>query len=191
MTNRKIYPRGTKAELKYGRPGRVVYLSEPVYSDESDDDKIIGYRWFFNKENAIDLPNLDTYNWDYTYHFEILEEPENTERQQDTSDEASRHPHADLMIAYANNKKLKFQFLNHVDNTWCDLANPSFLPEREYRIKPEPKLVKKYQVLYKNVQGSAIATPFYYATKEEFESAHHSTVTFLQFIEQTAIEVME
>lgn len=51
------------------------------------------------------------------------------------------HPHRDLMIEYANNKTIEFEYLR-VDGSWNKCAGyPSFNIKDQYRKKP--KLVKK------------------------------------------------
>lgn len=63
----------------------------------------------------------------------------------------TKHKHADLMIAYANDTTLKFE-RQHADGYWYDAASsPSFIPEVNYRIKPEPK--KAYVFMYKKGSG--------------------------------------
>ena len=50
----------------------------------------------------------------------------------------TRHKHADLMIAYANNKNLEVQFRMNEQSEWCDVeALPGWLEDLEYRIKPK------------------------------------------------------
>lgn len=51
----------------------------------------------------------------------------------------TRHKHADLMIAYAEDTSLKLQYLTVPDGVWtnCD-AQPVFSENFEYRIKPDP-----------------------------------------------------
>jgi hypothetical protein len=63
------------------------------------------------------------------------------------------HKHAVVLRAYAEGATI--QWLSG-DNTWKDVANPSFYPENQYRVKPEPKpdivlygvvnLIKDWQV---------------------------------------------
>ena len=48
----------------------------------------------------------------------------------------ARHKHADLIIAWANGAEIE---LLREDGTWLYAKYPSWIPEREYRIKPEPK----------------------------------------------------
>lgn len=51
----------------------------------------------------------------------------------------TKHKHADLLIAYANNSSLKFERQNP-DGHWVDAGPiPAFIPYLNYRIKTEPK----------------------------------------------------
>ena len=49
----------------------------------------------------------------------------------------TRHKHADLMIAYANDKNLEVQFYMSEQSKWCDAPLPGWQEELEYRIKPK------------------------------------------------------
>lgn len=48
-----------------------------------------------------------------------------------------KHPHADVIHAYADGAKV--QFRAHKDDDWLDILTPHFEPKFQYRIKPEPK----------------------------------------------------
>ena len=64
----------------------------------------------------------------------------------------SRHPHADLMIAYANDTSLQFQVSYDGCSPWQDCsAKPAFDRDLRYRIKPKPK--KAYVFLCDNGSG--------------------------------------
>lgn len=59
----------------------------------------------------------------------------------------SRHPHADLMIAFANDASLVIEA--SVDGKcWCDVEEPCWAKDQHYRIKPAPK--KVYVFMYKS-----------------------------------------
>ena len=66
----------------------------------------------------------------------------------------TKHKHADLLIAYANDTALKFE-LQDPDGFWFDVVHPVFDPEANYRIKPEPK--KAYVFMYKKGSGRWIS----------------------------------
>ena len=46
-----------------------------------------------------------------------------------------RHKHADLIIEWANGAKIQFES----SDEWRDDPYPTWFPENNYRIKPEPK----------------------------------------------------
>ena len=46
-----------------------------------------------------------------------------------------RHKHADLIIEWANGARIQFEY----SNEWRDDPYPTWFPENNYRIKPEPK----------------------------------------------------
>ena len=50
-----------------------------------------------------------------------------------------KHKHADLIIAWANGAEI--QFRNRYEE-WDDAIKPSWDNDTEYRIKPEPDVVK-------------------------------------------------
>lgn len=50
-----------------------------------------------------------------------------------------RHPHADLIIQWANNPKIEIEFFNSSEDSWQPINNPSWDVFLKYRIKPEPK----------------------------------------------------
>lgn len=65
----------------------------------------------------------------------------------------SRHPHADLMIAYANDASLAIEA--SVDGErWCDVVEPCWATDRHYRIKPAPK--KAYVFIYTDSSGKLL-----------------------------------
>lgn len=46
-----------------------------------------------------------------------------------------KHPHFDLIVQWANDPSIQIQMLYITDN-WIDVANPNWVPEYKYRIKP-------------------------------------------------------
>ena len=70
-----------------------------------------------------------------------------------------RHKHADLMIEYANNTDLRFEYFSTLSNKWKDADIPAFHKDLEYRIKPT---IQRYRVaLMKDEDG------YYVLTKNE------------------------
>ena len=49
-----------------------------------------------------------------------------------------RHVHADLMIAYANDASLKFEYYSNFLERWLTSEVPTFNQNIKYRIKPKP-----------------------------------------------------
>ena len=58
-----------------------------------------------------------------------------------------RHKHADLIIAFANNKNLKIQWFNSINGEWVDTYSPCFHEAEAYRIKPT---IQRYRVALMN-----------------------------------------
>lgn len=58
----------------------------------------------------------------------------------------TRHKHADLMIAYANDTSLVVEVCEGGD--WCETSQPLWRTDLRYRIKPEPKKVYVYAYKY-------------------------------------------
>lgn len=57
-----------------------------------------------------------------------------------------KHPHADLIIQWANDQSLEFQFRENSVMEWIDLTNsPGWYHNYQYRIKPKIEFVVKYQ----------------------------------------------
>ena len=79
-----------------------------------------------------------------------------------------RHPHAEILIAIANNKNIQLQYREEDDDIWIDAAHTDCLthPHYEYRIKPEP--VKTYKILYQGRDGEFKVSLEYYQSAEEF-----------------------
>ena len=69
----------------------------------------------------------------------------------------NRHKHADLMIAYANDKSLQIQYMHAMSKTWMDAADDQLWDVSfEYRIKPKTKTVRFRNYLNKSGQVKAI-----------------------------------
>ena len=103
-----------------------------------------------------------------------------------------RHPHADLMIAYANDTSLEIEYKDWFDGgEWKSLngQHPTWYIKTQYRIKPKP--VTKYQVLYLLTDcNEAIASEKYYESEEDWQQAYinQKDVKFIQLIKETAKE---
>lgn len=52
-----------------------------------------------------------------------------------------RHPHADLIIQWANNPKIKFEFFSKNTKTWQEVSFPNWHANLDYRIKPKPDVI--------------------------------------------------
>ena len=48
-----------------------------------------------------------------------------------------KHKHYDLILAWANGADI--EYFSPTSEMWVPLANPTFINEFKYRIKPEPK----------------------------------------------------
>lgn len=68
---------------------------------------------------------------------------------------SNRHPHADLIIQWANDQSLKIQFRESADKQWLDVIEPNWLTCYEYRIKPKTKTVARYQYSYQAPKSKA------------------------------------
>ena len=69
--------------------------------------------------------------------------------------QTERHPHADLIIQWANNTKLKLQIWRGASCCWEDINHPRWNKECLYRIKPEPKPdVIVYTCIGRDVSGA-------------------------------------
>lgn len=68
------------------------------------------------------------------------------------------HKHHDLIVAWAKGAQIQFKIPNagRLIHQWHDTPSPEWLPNLEYRIKPEPKPDKKatYQVQWPDGQLS-------------------------------------
>jgi len=100
---------------------------------------------------------------------------------------SNRHPHADLMIAYANDTSLKVQCREDEGDMWVDTMTPVFDTKLQYRIKP--KTVTKYQVLYLMTESKmANVSNIYLSSEEEFNSKFGSMCKFISLVKETARE---
>ena len=52
-------------------------------------------------------------------------------------EQPKRHPHADLMHLFAEDCSIKVEYFSDYDNCWKDVIEPSWFPEKLYRIKPQ------------------------------------------------------
>lgn len=142
---------------------------------------------FLNHHNSDEIytisvinPNIENVRFKESMHscwIERLELASNT-----------RHKHADLMIAYANDTTLKFQYREDESYKWTDCTiAPSFSETSQYRIKP--KTVTKYQVLYLMAEyNQANVTSDYFFDEEDFNSAGYTKAKFISMIKETAKE---
>lgn len=66
---------------------------------------------------------------------------------------ASKHPHYDTIVAWAEGKTIQCWCIR--DHYWYDWSDdgtaPLFLPDREYRVKPETIRYRTY--LHKTING--------------------------------------
>lgn len=72
----------------------------------------------------------------------------------------TRHKHADLMIAYANDTSLAIEANDGIG--WYEVDAPAWSKYMQYRIKPESK--KAYVYMYNSkslTQWVAVSSPFY------------------------------
>lgn len=89
------------------------------------------FKIFFNDANTVYDVQYNRQNAAEAYikqHFYPVKKP--------------RHAHADLMIAYANDPSIKFQY--NTNGHWVDCEYPQWIPSGEYRIKkevPQPVLI--------------------------------------------------
>lgn len=100
----------------------------------------------------------------------------------------NRHKHADLMIAYANDSSLEFQYRKDEGEVWGNcVGKPAFHEKIQYRIKP--KTVTKYQVLYLMTNyNMANVTGGYFSDEQDFLNQDYQNAKFIQLIKETAKE---
>lgn len=66
--------------------------------------------------------------------------------------ESKKHRWHDLMIEFANDKTLRFEYLDKLNNIWHDTSdNPPFLENVEYRKKQTKKTIKFRNYKFFNV----------------------------------------
>lgn len=152
----------TKTVLYYGKSIQVPQEAKWIHTDSD------GYVYWSNKELQTRSYTFDTYGlgveYGYITHFNhtemstinwilsqkrILDLPSVSSG---LAPEQKAHPHADLMLKYAQIAQYsdkpweEFQFKGF-DGTWLNCTHqPQFKPERQYRLKPQPVRIKKGQV---------------------------------------------
>lgn len=72
----------------------------------------------------------------------------------------NRHPHADIIIAWANGETIQVRL---TDETWCDLPPTiaSFNEDYEYRIKPKQVVTETQITRDTNIFGAIHKTDTY------------------------------
>lgn len=86
----------------------------------------------------------------------------------------NRHKHADLMIAYANDKSLKFQYREDESWKWTDCTiAPIFSETIQYRIKPKTELVKVYNWTMQAMNGYLFISSAKFADTEAVKRAYN------------------
>lgn len=86
-------------------------------------------------------------------------------------------PHHDLIVQWAQDENVIIQWKNR-QGEWRDLVNPQFLPNEEYRIKPETIMVKKYRYSYATkTYPDGYMTVNYYSDSEWQEELTDSNIT--------------
>lgn len=86
----------------------------------------------------------------------------------------NRHKHADLMIAYANDTTLKFQFREDESYEWTDChITPSFSKTIQYRIKPKTELVKVYNWTMQDMNGHLFISSTKFVDTETVKRAYN------------------
>ena len=84
------------------------------------------------------------------------------------------HLYLPLVQALAEGKTIQ---IKNMDEEWADIFDPSFLPDREYRIKPQPI------VMWANVYEGYIAC---HETRENAEnSARNTLIKCVKLVEET------
>jgi hypothetical protein len=105
----------------------------------------------------------------------------------------ARHPHADLMIAYANDDTLEFEVLNA--GKWESIPIPTFAGWCQYRIKPKPvQKVEMWQWVYRTARtayGGVRLTESFYKSAEEAQMKIDRSYTVIGKADWTRIEVEE
>jgi len=86
----------------------------------------------------------------------------------------AKHKYADLLIAYANDSSLQFQY-RVSGYEWTDVIHPKFTPKAEWRIKPTPKRAFVYMV--KN-EYAGHWYPQTYTTRAMAEESRKNALSF-------------
>lgn len=86
----------------------------------------------------------------------------------------AKHKYADLLIAYANDDTLEFQY-RVSGHDWSDVIHPRFTPNAEWRIKPPPKRAFVYMVK-QNFTNYWI--PQVVSTRDTAEDARKTAISF-------------
>jgi hypothetical protein len=87
----------------------------------------------------------------------------------------AKHKHADLLIAYAYDSSLKFEF-RLSNGAWCPKADAPFDDSLIYRIKPEPK--KAYVFMKRKENSNSRWLSSAYDTKEDAQYYREQVVRF-------------
>lgn len=101
-----------------------------------------------------------------------------------------RHKHADLMIEFAETgRPVQYRFASIGDwkgvTGWEDIEHPSWIPELEYRFKPEVVRYKRY--LYH--QGVPIVVVLQKPLEIQYESDIEKSKGFIKWIDDEWQEV--
>lgn len=71
-----------------------------------------------------------------------------------------KHKHYDLILAWAEGKKIQVSVYNGLTMEWKDFSNsevsPAWHPSNQYRIKPEPITVKYRRYIYTSTIDSTV-----------------------------------
>jgi hypothetical protein len=87
----------------------------------------------------------------------------------------AKHKYADLLIAYANDSSLQFQY-RVSGHEWTDVTHPKFTPNAEWRIKPTPKRAFVYMV--KSSVGSQAYFPQSNSNLNDAEVSRNTAIKF-------------
>lgn len=101
----------------------------------------------------------------------------------------TRHIHADVMIAYANDKSVIIECRQTPGESWFEVRDPCWTSTVEYRIKPNKKIdLWQYVVSFPN-QIRPCLTPGFYMTAQEAADANSCKVLFKADWTRISIEV--
>jgi hypothetical protein len=88
----------------------------------------------------------------------------------------AKHKYADLLIAYANDTSLRFQYREDNGDEWVDSgASPSFNTRLQWRIKPTPKRAFVYMVMHAH---SEYWYPQTFTTHADADNAREAVLSF-------------